>query len=174
MGWLFTCDPSFNKARQVSEFRSPGSWSEGTTLLADRVVGNHYWAALQDKSGAKFIFLALMKGGGKNSGWGYKDMTEHCGPYYYDCPLSLLEMTDEPTGESAIAWRKKVREYHAAKKARAKPAAGLVIQYGKFSYRLIESAGPRKGWRVVQLETGDTYRMTAKQLSHAAVVKEAA
>ena len=64
--------------------------------------------------------------------FGYKDMTEHCGPYYYDCPLSLLEMTDEPTGESAIAWRKKVRDYHAAKKARAKPAAGLVIQYGKF------------------------------------------
>lgn len=45
--------------------------------------------------------------------WGYKAMEETCGPSYYSCPLSYLEMVDEPDYEYAKNWRKEVRNYHS-------------------------------------------------------------
>lgn len=54
--------------------------------------------------------------------WGYKDMCESMGPYYYNCPQKYLDMVPEVANAS---WREKVAEYHvqrrtkrAAKKAR--------------------------------------------------------
>jgi len=49
--------------------------------------------------------------------WGYKDMSEDMGPYYYSCPLGYLALAQpEPTEGYAKEWRDKVRAYHAAKK----------------------------------------------------------
>lgn len=172
MGWLFSCDPSFKKADQIKKFREPSYWSEGYKLIADRVVGNRYWAAIQSADGRKFIFLALMQSGGRDTGWGYKDMTEHSGPYYHDCPLSLLEMTDEPTEGYAAEWRKRVRTHHENKKLRVKPVEGQLVKYGDATYRLLHPWAPRKGWRVIDVSTGITYRMSARQLSAAKQVTE--
>jgi hypothetical protein len=47
------------------------------------------------------------------SGWGYKDMCESSGPYYYSCPLSYLDMVPMPDSPYAPEWREKVRAYHA-------------------------------------------------------------
>lgn len=44
----------------------------------------------------------------RNQGWGYKDMTESMGPYYYSCPKSYLAMTPVENAE----WREKVLQYH--------------------------------------------------------------
>ncbi len=166
MGWLFSCDPSFKRADQVAKFRQPGYWNEGTKLLADRVVGNHYWAAIETPKGEKFVFLALMQGGGRDMGWGYKDMTEHCGPYHHDCPLSLLEMTDEPTEGYAVEWRKRVREFHANKKAKPVRGPGDKFSINGTVYELVEKRAPRQGWRVKD-EYGTPYRISFRALSHA-------
>lgn len=172
MGWLFSCDPNFKKSDQIAKFRRPSYWGDGVKLLADRVVGNHYWAAIQVASGRKLVFLALLKGGGRNMGWGYKDMTEDCGPCYYDCPLSLLAMTDEPVDGYAVEWRKKVRAYHANKKARPALAVGVIVTYGPHQYQLRKPAGARRGWYVDRIG-GGTFRMTARQLSESTIVQEA-
>lgn len=172
MGWLFMNDAGANKATLVQRFRAPGYWNDGAELLADRVVGNHYWAAVKrldgEHAGRVFIFLALMKSGGPNSGWGYKDMDETIGPFYYDCPLALLNMaTDPPYGPYAAEWRQGVRDYHAKRAARPKPVAGLVVQYGGNAYRLTGPAGPRRGWNVTRCSDGLPMRMKARQLSAA-------
>jgi hypothetical protein len=171
MGWLFSCDRNFGKQDQIAKFREPSYWGEGVKRLADRVVGNHYWAAIELASGRKLVFLALLQGGGKDSGWGYKDMYETMGPCYYDCPLSLLAMTGEPTEGYAVGWRAKVRAHHAAKKARPEYESGMRVQYGDHEYRLHTPAGPRKGWNVVRCGDGALFRMRAKQLA-ASTVKE--
>jgi hypothetical protein len=175
MGWLYACDPREGRAELVAKFRRPGFWSEGVTVLADRVVGNHYWAAIEAR-GRRFVFLALMQSGGRGMGWGYKDMDEYAGPYVVDCPLALLEMTDEPTEGHAVGWRQKVREYHAAK--RAKRAArrvlepGTVVRLAGQEYRMHSSAGPRRGWYVSFVGGGGTlYRMNARQVGRAEVVQ---
>lgn len=174
MGWLYSCDINFRKQDQIAKFREPSYWGEGVKRLADRVVGNHYWAAIEVASGRKLIFLALMSSGGKDMGWGYKDMTEDSGPCYYDCPLSLLDMTDEPTSGYAAEWRTKVRAHHATKKAKAKPATGTVVAYGPHQYRLREPAGPRRGWYVNRVSDGFNFRMNARQLSMASIVTQGA
>lgn len=171
MGWLFSCDRNFGKQDQIAKFREPGYWSNGVKLLADRVVGNHYWAAIELASGRKLVFLALLQSGGKNMGWGYKDMDESMGPCYFDCPLSLLAMTDEPTEGYAVAWRAKVRAHHAAKKARPKLTTGLVLRYGEHDYRLERQAGARRGWFARRVGDNTLFRMQAKQLA-ASTVKE--
>jgi len=64
------------------------------------------------------IYLALLRNPG-GEGWGYKDMTEQMGPYYYSVPLSFLdavplsELGDAPG--CAEEWRDKVRENAAAR-----------------------------------------------------------
>ena len=34
------------------------------------------------------------------------------GPFFYDCPLELLDLTDPPRNEYSAEWREKVRDYH--------------------------------------------------------------
>lgn len=43
-----------------------------------------------------------------HGGWGYKPLEESMHPFYYGCPLRLLEMAPVTCQE----WRDKVREYH--------------------------------------------------------------
>ena len=40
--------------------------------------------------------------------WGYRDMSESCGPYEYDCPLSYLKIAPETNRK----WREQVRIWH--------------------------------------------------------------
>ena len=96
-------------------------------------------------------------------------MSEQSGPYYYDCPLSLLDKASEANTENAIEWRAKVRQHHAAK-AQKKQAivAGTVVQYGAHQYTLVRPAGPRKGWIADRVSDGCRFRMNARQLSQVA------
>lgn len=168
MGWSFNMDRSQTKAEFVAELNR--GFSPGYTMIEHRVVGNHLWQLVAGPNGKKFIALQLMsRGGGKPPhGWGSKGMDESWGPYYFDCPLTLLDAADDTDNESALAWRKKVREHHAAKSAKPKPAAGQIVKYGPHCYKLDRPYAPRKGWWVTRLD-GAVFRMNAKQLAQAEV-----
>jgi hypothetical protein len=165
MGWSFhTVD--YGRKAFIEEMTSKRHFSEGYEPLAHRVVGNHIWQAVRTPAGRVMISLDLIakeRGGG----WGYKGMSEDWGPYHYDCPLSLLDMCTEPDNENALAWRAKVREWHARKKEHSKKLVpGLKVKYGGHIYTLVEQWAPRKGWKVLS-EGGAAYRMKAHQLSRA-------
>lgn len=66
----------------------------------------------------RFITCDLLRYDKSCQGWGYKGMDEECGPCYYSCPLSYLEMVPEPDSEKDTGWRKIVREYHEVRKKR--------------------------------------------------------
>jgi len=53
-------------------------------------------------------------------GWGFKDLDESCGPYYFSCPLGYLAMA--PVANET--WREGVRSFHA--RLKAKRASQLV------------------------------------------------
>jgi hypothetical protein len=111
----------------------------------------------------------------KTSHWGMtefciKEITEDMGPVQRDAPAKMLDMLDrlapDPTGYAAD-WRKDCRENIARKKApKAKPAAGQRVTYNSQAYTLSHPAGPRKGW-IVHTDTGERYRMKARQVSQA-------
>lgn len=164
MGWLFHSNPDIGKKELVAELRRPHRFSKGCAVLKSSVVGNNHWYLLRAPDGTVTIGLDLLQSGGIGEGWGYKAMDESCGPFYHDCPLSYLDQVTAPVGYAA-EWRSRVREHHAAKKARPKLKAGVVVTYGGYDYRLDAPAGPRKGWNVTRVADGIAFRMKARQLA---------
>lgn len=174
MGWLFMSEHK-TKESLVAYLKSPSRMGPNYEVLASTVRGNRHWYVAQyqkDDKPVRFIGLDLMESGGAGEGWGYKDMDESVGPYYFDCPMSYLDMVRdwEPVG-SAAKWRESVRAWHAKRaEKKAVLAPGVVVQYGGHRYRLDRPAGPRKGWVVTQTVTGTVYRMTAPQINQCEVV----
>ena len=57
--------------------------------------------------------------------WGYKDIEESMGPYYFSCPLKYLGMVPLAQFGGNAEWREQVIEYHqrSAEKRRQRRAA---------------------------------------------------
>ena len=165
MGWSFSYVDVGRKAH-IESLTSKRRFGEAYEPLEHRVVGNNVWQlVLYKPTGRKLITLDLIakeRGGG----WGYKSLDEGMGPVEVNCPLSLLNKASPVTEGYAVEWREKVRAYHARRKT-AKPVAGMVVKYDGIDYKLIGPWAPRKGWRVVSLDTFHQYRMTARQLAEA-------
>jgi hypothetical protein len=123
MGWSFS--HYVNKQELVNEKVRQFKESESNHKYIDHaLVGNHLWIAVSCERGGKptnFIVLYLIKNDRKGYyNWGYKDIDESSHPFYYTCPLRLLDKTDALSpkdSEDSVEWRKRVREYHANKKS---------------------------------------------------------
>ena len=80
--------------------------------------GRHVWMLIQptepgyssQPDGGSYI--SLFKLSSYDGEWGYKPISEHMGPCYYDCPKSLLEEADDAPNEYAKQWRNKVLQQH--------------------------------------------------------------
>lgn len=165
MGWTYS-NHWPTRAKLLEYLRAPERFAGHARLLKSSAVGNHHWYVIELQDGRRVVCVDLMAGGGRRHGWGYKDLGEDAGPVACDCPLSLLAIAGEAAG-GASAWRERVRDYHRRRALRPKPSAGLVVRYGDRRYRLLEPASARRGWRVLCLDDGGTYRMKARQLSAA-------
>ena len=113
MGWLFSQGQT--RAQLIDRLTKPWTYQEKgvtSTCLAHTARGNVLWTVWEqahaDGSKQRFIGCDLMKPQA-GYGWGFKDMEESSGPYYYTCPLSYLDMVPEVTNQE---WRDKVRKYH--------------------------------------------------------------
>jgi hypothetical protein len=111
----------------------------------------------------------------------YKDMSEDCGPFYYDMPARLLDQLDKlaPNApESALNWRAKCRAHIAAKrktKTIVKPGDIVKFSPNGAEFKLLAPAGPRRGWHVQLLgaigsTVRSTYRANARQISQCEIV----
>ena len=168
MGWSVNCTPS-TKAEFLAQLDRMG---EGWEVIAARCVGNNYWRVIRNPRREVFIALDLLMS--ERGCWGHKDICESMGPAEENCPLSFLDLA--PVAPSyGEEWRARVRKYHADRKdkaARVMLAGMCVSLYGK-CYRLVSELG-RKGWIVVSLDDGKTYRMPARQVAQATVEVPAA
>lgn len=98
-------------------------------------------------------------------GWGYKDLCEDMNPYYFDCPISYLDMAPERCAE----WRATVREQHAAKAAKRKEQNAVNLEVGQ-TVRLVDGCTP--GYlKVTSLKPlqgtfgGETYRIKRRLIA---------
>ena len=173
MGWLY-CGESKD---EVLEIIRKDLRQAGYEVMGEALRGGRYWVALRSVNYIRevdetvfdtFICLYLLRGDG-GSGcfkWGYKDMDESMHPYYYDCPLWLLNAT-RPEGREESTWRKAVREYHAVRKRTPKPRGGMTVTYQGTQYLLNYPLGSRRGWDVTRTQDGMNFRMKAKQVAAA-------
>lgn len=117
MGWLFMERPANVKKYLVDNL----TWETETktnTCLDIAMKLNVAYAAVETVSketGDREVWAAvfLMKyipGDSDPFNWGYKDLTESCGPVECDCPKRILDLLTPTNHEHAIAWRARCRE----------------------------------------------------------------
>ncbi len=114
MGWLFT--KGSTRKELIAELTANSEYNGVVRrCLRHTAVGNVLWTVWEvsghpEKGIYRYIgcdLLACQRG----FGWGYKNMSESMGPFYYSCPLAYLDMVPVANQE----WRDKVREYHASR-----------------------------------------------------------
>jgi hypothetical protein len=99
--------------------------SGGCRVIANR--GARYWVMETPDGGTRFAVVAIVR---RNGGELLtKIMTEDMGPYEAKFPVAFLSLLTETDSEYAIAWRQRVRDYHAKRTATPKVAKGAVIRF---------------------------------------------
>lgn len=122
-------------------------------VIATAVVGSNFWAALKTTTNESYVFLFRLVRDGKD--WGYKVIDETMHPFYYNCPISLLNKTTSEAKEK-LPWRVEMRRLYGEKKVKKTPiktgdlvtvrgAKGIFKvgeRYGKRSFIIFEMKGP--------------------------------
>lgn len=105
MGWYGTC----STIQEVyNELLTKRNFASGVKLLDHRKTqyGRHLWILLQLPDNQKIIgFYFIQK---RSDGWWYKPMDETMHPYYWDCPVSLIQAAGETKNKVALQWRGEV------------------------------------------------------------------
>lgn len=120
MGWDFC---AYTKEELTETLLKESSFS---IKIDHAVVGNHLWVVEGIKgTGSREIVLFLLAQTRQYGGckWGYKDIPEKFGPYYYDCPERLLAQTTVQNDE----WRELRKDWLACKAERKARAAVLKV-----------------------------------------------
>lgn len=141
MGWLFMRDLGGHaSARSYLDNQFTYSRDDHRlTVLASSMVGSTYYAAAEriETAGVAQVFAIICltkssKGARDGCTFGYKDMTEHMGPYESDCPAFILDRLTETENDYATAWRARCRANLAQRKllnAKPTPRPGQTIVF---------------------------------------------
>jgi len=154
MGWDF-CS-AWTKQADVKNYLL-GSFTEKVLAHKTTAYGRRLWVAVEAADGTRSIVLALLD----------KTMDESMGPYYWDCPTSLLDLMGEPRNEDARQWRAEVRRRAAAGKRTLDVGTEFKHSNGTI-YRITEVL-PRGAYRVVD-PTGRPYRLPKSHVAHIEVL----
>lgn len=127
MGWSTMAMPS-EGARAFLD-GSIYSWvNNGCThrVIDSCLSGREYYAAIETidhATGARQVFagVALISISRRPcEEFGYKGMSEDMGPYYYNCPLRILDKLTPTTNAIALEWRAKCRATAALRSTKGK------------------------------------------------------
>lgn len=100
MGWTFYNSYDFKNGKidRKAECDKMYTWEDTERkgrVLKSTMRGSVYYAAYEYtnkiKNTKEVIGVVVLTSSDVRNGWnfGYKDMSENCGPGYYDCPLSI-------------------------------------------------------------------------------------
>lgn len=112
MGWDFCRD--WRTESDVVESLVRGYTSSGGKVLAQGMAKENgqrtAWFAVETSRGTTLAVVALIERDGRN-GYGFKEMSEDMGPYFWKVPASVWEAIKDspPLGESSAKWRAKVQ-----------------------------------------------------------------
>ena len=120
MGWDFTHAVHYKNGKVDRKAECDNRFTWGThKVLRSSMKGTVYYGAVDDGNGNVFAVVALTTGKDRHDpyyNFGLKSMSEDMGPYYYDCPKSILDLLTETDDEDANNWRQKCREKAMADK----------------------------------------------------------
>lgn len=108
------------------------------TVLSDALVGQHWWAVIEeDEDGSRGIYLAKLKDQGVE-GWGWETSGEECDllPHECDCPMHLLELAEQraityryggDVHTASLQTRDRIRSYHKARNRAWNPGDACLV-----------------------------------------------
>lgn len=124
MGWTSYNANFYKKGKVDRKAEIDNLWNNDSSkkfkVLKSAMVGSTYYGAIQveDRVFATIFLTSVDMSSYYN--FSYKDMEETCGPFYYDCPISILKLLTDTDNELANQWRQKCWEKHEAKKTERK------------------------------------------------------
>lgn len=111
----FTSSREWQSVKDVVDYRVQQCKEAGKYIKHSVINGNRLWVLAKNYEDNKpSIFLDVIRKSG-DYGYGYKDMSAVEHPYYYDCPLNFLNLTED-SGTDYEEWKRRVIERHKEKK----------------------------------------------------------
>lgn len=123
MGWSFHVDDTQTRAEFFAELRKLCD-APSISYVDSRTVGSHLWALVKRHDTGETFIVLFLTAKGRGEGWGYKVIEDCAHPYYYDCPMSLIDRATS-TSTNAQRWYAEVRKVHATKKLNAQLFKGI-------------------------------------------------
>ncbi len=144
MGWLFTQGASRRDIISClvqPEENENRRWETITHCLR----GNVLWSIIKLTKKPKnisetFIGCHVLRNE-KSYGWGYKELCESVGPYYYTCPIKYLKMA--PVANQA--WRDEVMAYHKRMTRRFAVGQKVALENSSIPWVVLTSIKPLLG-----------------------------
>ncbi len=185
MGWTYTYKPPGTKVRPFlrERFSQPfiAGEKDGFRILHDTATLRAYFAIVErspqdGRTPVLFCLVCLTDHVREHYNFGYKDMTEACGPNII-APKSFFDVLErlipEPDGAYGADWRARSRAAYAHRSTQLALGPGQIVEFQDKRYRLLEKV-PRRGFRVADLHTGGRHLMSRAQLLAARIVTDAA
>jgi hypothetical protein len=161
MGWTGQNDwlkPSDVRRNIERTWKDSENWN--LAKIASKAFGRRVWLLIENKQTLrKEVVLYLVDKMGDC--YGYKDMHEDMGPFFWDCPVAFLTLASAPQTDTAAEWRAKVRTYHQ-KRTRSFQVGDSVVIYDR-SYKVFE-VRKRNIYGVKRERDGKYFRAQAKQM----------
>lgn len=167
MGWSFGWS---SKKELANKVKCNDFYATGYSVVKAREVGNHVWVALRKPDGSIIVTLTLLQCA--DGEWGYKSITEGECPYYFDCPLSVLEAATTTNCRSSLEWRDKVRLFHEEKNRRPSYAPNQLWEFEGQQYLLKCKLAPRMGWYCFRMPDKKPFRIKFNHLAAARFIEE--
>lgn len=112
------------KVDRLKEIEQQFEKTEGYKVLKASLVGSVVYLGIEKiKEDKKTVFASIFLTSVEKDNYynfSYKEMDESCGPYYYDCPASILKLLSPTDSKLANEWRescwKKIEEKKNRKK----------------------------------------------------------
>jgi len=189
MGWTFFNHNESMKTADILTRELTGTNSDGATweFLDHATKGRVFYAICKftaPNNPPIFYGVVCLFKRGKNE-FGYKDMTENCGPNAANAPVRIIDKLDQlapidpldmrQSAQWARKWRDTCRA-NAKRKPKTIVKAGDIVKFSPHGreFELLAPAGPRRGWHVRLLGAAphlSQYRANARQISQCTIVK---
>ena len=165
MGW--TTSKAWTSAKDViTHLDSNLKSSKELQLVAKIQRGSQYWRLVKsNETGLTHLWLDLVKGFGAEIGWGYKDMSIDCHPYYYNVSKKMVEQVSPQIWENQYAteWHQNWEQSQTKKKLQI--SKGLIFEVGGVRYEVqTKHATLRAKWYVLTCKGRQEYLATESMI----------
>lgn len=130
MGWSSTDTGRITSQEKKQRIDRIRTW-DNEEVVKSCMVGTTYYAAVKRKDdGVVYAVVALTQM--EEGEFGFKDMSEICGPVEVKCPIGILKLLSPTDNKLAQEWRKRCLENHEAqlrlRRLKATSLTGFIIK----------------------------------------------